>query len=203
MSPLTLLLLALIGFVSLTRTPPSISNLSRWDLSSPRNIWDLTPFNHCRRAAFATCHEAFQSERASPSTWALLWKRTTAPPCSMGEVCQALHIMANYDWIWLMLWAHSTLPKPCSSNTLAKTYKNIQKQYCWKDVDNVDKKVREELSAWSFNSNPIDPPGTFPSPWTAGNRFSATASAATRAPPRAVAWPCRGLRRTPPRLRGL
>ena len=93
--PLTLLLLALISFVSLTRTPPGISNLSRWDLSSPRNIWDS--FN-CRQAAFATCHEAFQSERASPSTWALLWKRTTAPPCSMGEVCQALQTMAYYGY---------------------------------------------------------------------------------------------------------
>lgn len=116
---------------------------------------------------------------------------------------QGMSSTSNRGILWFMLWAHSTLPKPCSSNTHAKTYENIQKQYCWKDVDNVDKKVREELSAWSFNSNPIDPPGTFPSPWTAGNRFSATASAATRAPPRAVAWPCRGLRRTPLRLRGL
>lgn len=192
MSPLTLLLLALIGFVSLTRTPPSISNLSRWDLSSPRNIWDLTPFNHCRRAAFATCHEAFQSERASPSTWALLWKRTTAPPCSMGKVCQAHPIVAYYG----LCYEHIVLcPNPAALIPLLKHTKTILLKGC-------RSKVREELSAWSFNWHPIDPGGTFPSPWTAGNRFSATASAATRAP-RAVAWPCRGLRRTPPRLRGL
>ena len=46
--------------------------------------------------ALSTCHGVFQSELASPSALAVVWKRSNGPP-AVGRMCRLYMIIQYYE----------------------------------------------------------------------------------------------------------